>query len=419
MWFRPQSNEPTGACLSFSRNTCQNYAKLNALTRAHPLRGLHDRHRHFSESFIIAAVEPHTLGGAAALSRLTRIGFIDDRRTSNPVRRKVRSRGVPPALADKEIFYTESTVEATRLVGKALAPLSLNVAYDAAAEFAAALHGVRLRNVSMLYLDLHTPARIDVPAVGEYFAVHMPMNGRALVEYRDTAFEANTLRALVTSPGAPLRMGLDYDSPQLLIRIEQQPMIAHLTRLLGRSLTKPLEFEPEFDLATEAAMRWHTAVQLIHSEVFHPGSLIQRGQGIGAIEELVMSTLLQLQPSTYHRELLKPAQPDQSRTVVRDAMNYIDDHLAERVTMDAVAKSVHMSVRSIQQGFRDELGMSPMAYLRSRRLDRVHEELTDAVPSDGVTVTAVAERWGFHHLGSFAVEYRKRWGETPSETLRR
>ena len=40
-------------------------------------------------------------------------------------------------------------------------------------------------------------------------------------------------------------------------------------------------------------MRWHAAVQLIHTEVFHPGSLIQRGHGIGAVEELVMSSLLQ------------------------------------------------------------------------------------------------------------------------------
>ncbi len=65
--------------------------------------------------------------------------------------------------------------------------------------------------------------------------------------------------------------------------------------------------------------------------------------------------------------------------------------------------------------------MSPMSFVRERRLERVHEELADALPSDGVTVTQVAERWGgFHHLGSFAVEYRKRWGgEAPSETLRR
>lgn len=353
------------------------------------------------------------------MHRLTRLGYIDVRRTSNPVRRKVRSRGVPPALANNEIFYTEDVAEASRLIAKTLGPLNLSVGADEVEGFAATMHGVRLRNVSMLYLDVHVAAAIDIPMLGPYYGVHMPMNGRAVVEHRGHTFEANTIRSAVTSPGVSLRMAFDHDSPQLIIRVEERAMGAHLTRLLGRSLNRPLVFEPEFDMATEAAMRWHAAVQLIHTEVFHEGSLIQRGQGIGAVEELVMSSLLQLQPSNYHEEFLAPPPSDQRRAVVQNAMSYIDDHLAERITMDALAKAVHMSVRSIQQGFREELGMSPMSYVRERRLERVNEELTDALPSDGVTVTQVAERWGFNHLGSFAVEYRKRWGEAPSETLRR
>lgn len=60
------------------------------------------------------------------MSRLSR-GFIDIRRTADPVRRKVRSRGVPPALAEHEIFYTEDVADATRLLGSALAPLALGV----------------------------------------------------------------------------------------------------------------------------------------------------------------------------------------------------------------------------------------------------------------------------------------------------
>jgi hypothetical protein len=44
-------------------------------------------------------------------------------------------------------------------------------------------------------------------------------------------------------------------------------------------------------------MRWHAAVQLFHSEVFHTGLLVRRGQGFGAVEDLVMSSLLHLQPS--------------------------------------------------------------------------------------------------------------------------
>lgn len=352
------------------------------------------------------------------MSRLTKLGFIDVRRTGNPVRRRVRSRGIPPALNGHEIFYTEDTHEAAELIGKALSPVQLTLGEVDSRRFAASLHGVRLREVSMLYVDVSIAATLDIAAMGPYFAVHMPTNGRAMCTQNGRTFEANPIRAIVTSPGMPLTMRFDHDSPQLVIRIEEAALNRHLTRLLGASLTRPIQFEPGMDLTTDAAMRWHGAIQLLHTEVFYEGSLVQRGQGIGSIEELLMSSLLLLQPSNHHAQLIRPTEPS-GRRVVREALDYMEAHLRERITMSDIAQHVHMSVRSIQQGFREELGTSPMVYLRERRLERAREELTDAVPSDGVTVTDVAERWGFHHLGSFAVLYRKRWGESPSETLRK
>jgi transcriptional regulator GlxA family with amidase domain len=57
-----------------------------------------------------------------------------------------------------------------------------------------------------------------------------------------------------------------------------------------------------------------------------------------------------------------------------------------------------------------------MTYLRHLRLNRVHSTLLDADPRS-VTVTAVACRWGFVHLGRFAAQYRQVFGEYPSTTL--
>jgi AraC-like DNA-binding protein len=352
------------------------------------------------------------------VSRLARLGFINVQRTDDPVRRRLRSRGIPPALVGHEIFYSEDTREAADLIGRALSPATLTVGDLDAQRFAASMHGVRLRAVSMLYLDLGISATLDTPSMGPYFAVHMPTNGKASCRHDGREFEANPIQAVVTSPGMPLTMTFAYDSPQLVIRIEQDALARHLTRLLGGSLSRPIQFEPVMDLTSEAAMRWNGAIQLLHTEVFYAGSLVQRGQGIGPLEELLMSTLLLLQPSNHHAQLVGPTE-QVGRRVVREALDYIEAHLRERVTMADIAKSVHMSVRAIQQGFREELGTSPMLHLRDRRLERAHEDLTDAIPADGVTVTTVAERWGFAHLGSFAVLYKKRWGESPSETLRR
>jgi len=352
------------------------------------------------------------------MSRLSRLGFIDTRHTTDPVRRRVRSRGVPSALERHEIFYSENLQESSELIAKALAPNRLVLGEIGAKQFAAVLHGVRIRDISLLYLDLHVPATLTIAACGPYYAIHMPMNGRAVGSIRGRAFEATPIQALVTNPGDSLEIRLDHDSPQLILRFEQDALERFVTRFSGRMLERRLLFDPELDLTTEPAMRWHAAIQLLNTEVFYSGSLVRNGLGVGPLEDFLMSTLLVVQPSTHHELLTRPAMNPGRRTV-RHALDYIERHLSEQITMTEIAEHVGASIRSVQQGFRDELGVTPMTFLRDRRLERAREDLADAEPSDGVTVTAVAERWGFTHLSSFAVLYRKRWGESPSQTLRR
>jgi AraC-like DNA-binding protein len=72
--------------------------------------------------------------------------------------------------------------------------------------------------------------------------------------------------------------------------------------------------------------------------------------------------------------------------------------------------------RTLIQHFRDFKGTSPMRYVRSARYEKVREVLCRA--EHGQSVTEIAARWGFSHLGRFSVEYRRRFGESPSETLR-
>lgn len=352
------------------------------------------------------------------MSRLAKFGFIDARRTGNPVRPRVRPRGIPRALEGHEIFYTEDLREASDLIRQALSANRLTLTGPDSGRFAASLHGVRLRDVSMLYLDLHAAVALEFPATGPYVAVHMPMNGRVLCEHDGRTMEGNTTRAIVTSPGQALTLRFDHDAPQLIIRIEQEALTRYLTRQLGRTLTRPIVFETEMDLITDTAVRWNGALQLLNTEVYHAGSLIQRGHGVGPMEELVMSSLLYVQPSNYYEQLVHPHRRP-VRPAVRESLAFLEAHLGEQITMGDLSRHVHMSPRAIQQGFQNELGTTPMSYLRDRRLERAREDLTDAIPADGVTVTDVAERWGFHHLGNFARLYRMRWGESPSETLRR
>jgi AraC family ethanolamine operon transcriptional activator len=77
-----------------------------------------------------------------------------------------------------------------------------------------------------------------------------------------------------------------------------------------------------------------------------------------------------------------------------------------------------VSRRTLQYSFQDQVGMTPVAYLRVARLNQARLDLSLPTRAD-ITVTDVAMRWGFVHLGYFSRAYRDLFGETPSETLNR
>ncbi|MFD0510441.1 helix-turn-helix transcriptional regulator [Streptomyces aureus] len=113
-----------------------------------------------------------------------------------------------------------------------------------------------------------------------------------------------------------------------------------------------------------------------------------------------MTQLLMAQPSNYTPALLGE-QPRVAPPAVRRAMEIIEGHAAEPLTVAEIAECAGVGVRALQEGFRRHLDTTPLAYLREVRLDRVRKELLTSDP--GVTtVTAVASRWGFLHPGRFS-----------------
>lgn len=74
--------------------------------------------------------------------------------------------------------------------------------------------------------------------------------------------------------------------------------------------------------------------------------------------------------------------------------------------------------RTLNRAFQTVLGMGPATYLRRVRLNGARRALQQRSPGSG-TVAAIALEFGFWHLGRFAEQYDKLFGELPHETLRR
>ena len=74
------------------------------------------------------------------------------------------------------------------------------------------------------------------------------------------------------------------------------------------------------------------------------------------------------------------------------------------------------SPRKLEYSFRSVLGISPSRYLRTVRLNGARRDLKRG-SSSGLGVQDIAARWGFWHVGEFALEYRRQFSELPSATL--
>ncbi|MGI9613547.1 MAG: helix-turn-helix transcriptional regulator [Acidimicrobiales bacterium] len=104
-----------------------------------------------------------------------------------------------------------------------------------------------------------------------------------------------------------------------------------------------------------------------------------------------------------------------SRHVVRACIAYADS--IDRIpSIGELCLAAHVSERRLREAFSTEFDTPPTQFFRTWALDRAHRRLREIEAGD-LTVTEVATRLGFDHLGRFAGRYRSIYGESPSETL--
>lgn len=115
-------------------------------------------------------------------------------------------------------------------------------------------------------------------------------------------------------------------------------------------------------------------------------------------------------------EPIRQMSPNARRRIVRRVIDFIRSRPHENCKLADLCDAAGVSERSLLYAFKLEIGLTPKAYLKIYRLHGVFHELREQ--QDG-SITDVATRWGFWHMGQFGVDYKEMFGELPSETLKR
>ncbi|MEJ3653148.1 AraC family transcriptional regulator [Actinomycetes bacterium KLBMP 9759] len=273
--------------------------------------------------------------------------------------------------------------------------------------FAVSAHGLSLYQVEVdLDLDLHANQ------VGDAYTIDFTRSG-----LHDKVIDGNrgTTSRTISGPGQNVRSRLS-GSRFSVLRIGRSALEDAARGRSGDDARGRLAFEPSLRAADPAAIAWLRLVATLESPPM-VAMLAQSRLAAAHFEQLVVHGLLDILPS------IPSIAHDRGRLdgrALRRAVEFCEVNASEPITVTDIAAAANTAVRTVQRAFRAELGMSPMDYLKQVRLERVRRELVLIRRGHlDRTITEVAMKWGFVHLGRFSTTYRNRFGERPSETIRR
>lgn len=99
--------------------------------------------------------------------------------------------------------------------------------------------------------------------------------------------------------------------------------------------------------------------------------------------------------------------------LIQSATHYIKQNLRRALSISDLCQACNVSERTLQYTFRQHYQCSPKQYIQARRLHAVRKE---RLAHPHKPIREIASNWGFWHMGQFAADYRKLFGETPSQT---
>lgn len=129
------------------------------------------------------------------------------------------------------------------------------------------------------------------------------------------------------------------------------------------------------------------------------------------LEINIHQLLLQLMSQLCACEVTQAPHPSARQDVeMAEIVAFIETHLTQALTLEAIAEFAHMSVSSLQRLFKDHMNMTAAHYVRRRKLNDARVKLATGC----MTVSEAAYSYGYRHPSNFSLAFKKQFGYSPN-----
>jgi len=316
-------------------------------------------------------------------------------------------------LSRYTLVDTRSPEDARQEIGRIFCPHFLSPRVRHASGFHAVHRCARQGLHSLNLVSYGCEVDIDPGQLSRFFLLQIPIAGGASVRCgKETALARPGQTASMLSPTLPTRMRWFEGCQKIIVLLEREAMERRWALMADQPAT-PVEFATHIDIAGAAGhlLMSHVALMLEAAQAMDIPLSYQARLG----EDLMLLLLA----SFAHRQrplLEKPAPLGDASTVAR-AEEWIRANIARPFSVGDIAAASGASLRSLQDTLRRKKGTTLTDMIQAIRLEAFRTRLITPGSPDSVTECAYAA--GFGHLGRAAIAYQRRYGETPSQTLRR
>jgi len=103
---------------------------------------------------------------------------------------------------------------------------------------------------------------------------------------------------------------------------------------------------------------------------------------------------------------------------INRARKILEDNIDSIYSINDLIDELNVSARTLQYNFKEKIGITPKQYLHNLRLNAIRKELLDS-NYNKVNISEIALKYGFFYHSHFSFEYKKLFGQTPTQTLMR
>jgi len=212
-----------------------------------------------------------------------------------------------------------------------------------------------------------------------------------------------------------------HDLRSIIFRIPYTCLEEFLESEMGHSIpTNSLTFPvPPFEINHDSGMLFGYLQWSVSSS--SGGEAMLADKSLRALihhYKFVLGLLFSGINSNYQSRYIREKNVGIALSCVARAEDFIRANAESDLTASAVAKRIGVAERTLREGFQRCRSYSISDYLRIQRLD-LAKEMLEKPTRKNMTVTDVALGCGFLHLSRFASQYKRQFGENPSETLKR